>query len=58
MNKKKNKKTKKKGGGNPLFIETIGYYNDEKLVDYRFLRNKIDKDKQKNMQKNTWFIIR
>ena len=51
MNKKKNKKTKKKGGGNPLFIKTIGYYSDKKLVDYRFLRNKIDKDTQKKYAK-------
>ena len=51
MNKKKNKKTKKKGGANPLFIKTIGYYTDKKLVDYRFLRNKIDKDTQKKYAK-------
>ena len=51
MNKKKNKKTKNKGGANPLFIKTIGYYTDKKLVDYRFLRNKIDKDTQKKYAK-------
>jgi hypothetical protein len=51
MNKKKNKKTKKKGGANPLFIKTIGYYTDKKLVDYRFLRNKIDQDTQKKYAK-------
>jgi len=51
MNKKKNKKTKKKGGANPLFIKTIGYYTDKKLVDYRFLRNKIDRDTQKKYAK-------
>ena len=49
--KNKNKKTKKRGGSNPLFIETIGYYNNKKLVDYRFLRNKINKDTQKKYAK-------
>jgi gas vesicle protein len=34
-----------------LFIKTIGYYTDKKLVDYRFLRNKIDKDTQKKYAK-------
>jgi hypothetical protein len=49
--KNKNKKTKKRGGSNPLFIKTNGYYNNGKLVDYRFLRNNIDKDQQKKYAK-------
>ena len=49
--KKKNKKTKRKRGGKPLFINTHGYYNNGKLVDYRFLRNQFDKDQQKKYAK-------